>query len=111
MYTGRRKVEDIADFYLSHGPRIALIKLGDQGLFVKSEKEQHELRAHPVVPVDTTGAGDAACAGFLYGYLREWDLKRCAQLANAVGALTVQSMGGAEAIASIEDVMAFIEAG
>lgn len=111
MYTGMRKVEDIAGFYLSHGPKIALIKLGEQGLFVMSGDEQYELRAYPVVPVDTTGAGDAACAGFLFGYLRGWKLKRCAELANAVGALTVQSMGGAEAITSLEDVEAFMEAG
>ncbi|MCP4641444.1 MAG: carbohydrate kinase family protein, partial [bacterium] len=108
-YTGKQDPESIADFYRSFGPDTALIKLGDDGLYVKNVHESHYVKAHAVDAVDTTGAGDAACAGFLYGILEGWDLLRCAQLANAVGALTVQSMGGAEAIRSLDDALAFME--
>ncbi|MBI4559097.1 MAG: carbohydrate kinase family protein [Candidatus Hydrogenedentes bacterium] len=59
--------------------------------------------------MDTTGAGDAACGGFLYGCIHGWPLERCARLANAVGGLTVQVMGGAEAILSLEQALAFME--
>jgi len=61
--------------------------------------------------IDTTGAGDAACGGFLYGFLQGWGLQQCARLANAVGGLTVQAMGGAEGVQSLEETLAFMESG
>ena len=108
-YTGKEEPEAIADFYLSFGAEAAMIKLGNEGVFVKNAAAAHRISAHKVTPVDTTGAGDAACAGFLHGYLEGWDLLRCGRLANAVGGLTVQTMGGAEAIKSLEQVLAFME--
>jgi sugar/nucleoside kinase (ribokinase family) len=109
-FTGQQEPEDIADFYLNYGVQITVIKLGDQGMFIKSASgETHRQPAHAVDVVDTTGAGDAACGGFLYGYTQGWDLKRCGRLANAVGGLTVQRMGGAEAIRSLEATLAFME--
>ena len=108
-YTGRQNPEDIADFYLSFGPEIVMIKLGSEGVLVKNATQCHRIPAHKVRVVDTTGAGDASCAGFLFGYLQGWDLLRCGRLANAVGGLTVQQMGGAEAIGSLEQVLEFME--
>ncbi len=109
-YTGCREVEAIADFYLSYGVEIAVIKLGAGGIFVKGQGQILRLPAHNVPRVvDTTGAGDAACGAFLYGYTHGWDLERCGRLANAVGGLTVQRMGGAEAVESLETTVAFME--
>ncbi|MBI5094305.1 MAG: carbohydrate kinase family protein [Candidatus Hydrogenedentes bacterium] len=108
-YTGAQEPEEIADFYCSFGVKTVLVKLGAEGLYVKNQHEAHHVPAHNVTAVDTTGAGDAACGGFLYGYLQGWDLLRCARLANAVGGLTVQKMGGAEAITSLADTLAFME--
>ena len=36
-------------------------------------------------------------------------LKRCGRLANAVGGLTVQRMGGSEAVESLEKTIDFME--
>ena len=51
----------------------------------------------PAVPnvhvVDPTGAGDAFRAGFLYGYLRHWDLLACAQLGSTVATYTIELSG------------------
>jgi 2-dehydro-3-deoxygluconokinase len=110
-YTGKDTPEEIADFYLSFGLEAAMIKLGANGVYVKNAREAYHIPAHKVTPVDTTGAGDASCAGFLYGYLQGWDLLRCGRLANAVGGLTVQHMGGAEAIESLDATLAFMESG
>ena len=109
-YTGRQEPEEIADFYLSYGVDIAVIKLGADGMFVKNRTAEYLLPAHRVPVVDTTGAGDASCGGFLYGHVAGWDLERCARLANAVGGLTVQRMGGAEAIVSLEETLRFMDA-
>ncbi len=108
-YTGCSSPEEIADFYLRYGIETAVIKLGAEGLFVKQGNSVFSIPAHTVPVVDTTGAGDASCGGFLYGYLRGWELERCARLANAVGGLTVQHMGGAEAIQGLEQTILFME--
>ncbi len=108
-YTGCDTPETIADFYLSYGVKIAVIKLGGDGLYMKTSAESCRIPAHQVSVVDTTGAGDATCGGFLYGWLQGWDLERCGRLANAVGGLTVQRMGGAEAINNLEETLAFME--
>ncbi len=110
-YTGKESPEDIADFYRAYGVETVVVKMGADGLFVKNAREQHFIPAHHVKVIDTTGAGDASCGGFLYGYLNGWSLERCGRLANAVGGLTVQRMGGAEAIESLEATLAFMESG
>lgn len=104
-YTGQQTPEAIADFYQSFGVETVMVKMGGDGLYVKNAKEAHTIPAHKVPVVDTTGAGDAACSGFLYGYIQGWDLLYCGRLANAVGALTVQVMGGAEGVRSLDQVL------
>ena len=109
MYTGQQTPEDIAAFYRSYGAETVVVKMGADGLFAVSGDETCRLPAHTVDVVDTTGAGDAACGAFLFGHLQDWGLEKCGRLANAVGALTVQHMGGAEAIESLEQAMAVVE--
>lgn len=109
QYTQCQDPEDIADAFRSFGVETVMVKLGSAGLLVKNSKEACRLAAHRVTCVDTTGAGDAACAGFLYGYVKGWNLTRCSRLANTVGALTVQVMGGAKGVTSLADTLAFME--
>lgn len=108
-YTGCDTPENIAAFYLSRGVKTAVIKLGAEGLYVRQGEQNCRVPAHRVEVVDTTGAGDASCGGFLYAWLQGWDLEKCARLANAVGGLTVQCMGGAEAITDLDQVLTFME--
>ncbi len=96
-YTGRQTDDEIADFYLGHGAETVLVKLGEEGVLAADRAERHRIPAHRVNVLDTTGAGDAACGGFLYAYVKGWSLRDSAALANAVGGLTVQAHGGAEA--------------
>jgi sugar/nucleoside kinase (ribokinase family) len=109
-YTGKDAPEEIASFYRSYGPAVAVIKLGPDGVYVQSDEGELTLHAQKVkTVVDTTGAGDAACGGYLYGHVQGWDIERCARLANAVGGLTVQCMGGAGGVQSLEATLAFME--
>jgi len=43
--------------------------------------------------IDTTGAGDAYCAGFLYGWANDWPLDECARLGTHCGTRVVQQVG------------------
>ena len=108
-YTKQREPEAMADYFLQHGAKIAVIKMGEQGLLAKDGQTTVRLPAHEVSVVDTTGAGDAACGAFLYGYCRGWDTERCARLANAAGGLTVGARGGAEAGVTLEAALELME--
>jgi adenosine kinase len=43
--------------------------------------------------VDPTGAGDAYRAGFLYGYLRKWDVTKCGQLGSVLASIIIEQYG------------------
>jgi ribokinase len=54
--------------------------------------------------VDTTGAGDAFCAGFLYGLLNGKSLKECAKLGNFVASRCIMKMGARTGLPRLEDL-------
>lgn len=47
----------------------------------------------PARLTDPTGAGDAYRAGFLYGYLRQWQLPECGRLGSAVASYIIEHHG------------------
>lgn len=49
--------------------------------------------ALPAKVVDPTGAGDAYRAGFLYGYLRQWEVHICGQLGAVVASFVLEQAG------------------
>src|SRR5438309_966709 len=57
---------------------------------------------------DTTGAGDAFHAGFIYGMLRGEDLESCMQLSNAVAALKCRKLGGRAALPTQAELRDFL---
>jgi sugar/nucleoside kinase (ribokinase family) len=44
--------------------------------------------------VDTTGAGDAWTAGFLFGYTQKKSLEECAKLGTFCATRVIQQVGG-----------------
>jgi len=59
----------------------------------------HGQKIHvPSIPaqaiVDPTGCGDAFRAGFIYGLLKNYDVKRATELAHVMGAKKIASQGG-----------------
>lgn len=57
---------------------------------------------------DTTGAGDAFHAGFIYGILRGEDLEECSKFGNAVAALKCRSLGGRAALPTEGELEEFL---
>ena len=73
---------------------LAAVKVGKDGAWIGHEGELHRVEPVAVADViDTNGAGDAWAAGFLYGYLRGWELPKCGALASLLGSETVMHMG------------------
>jgi ribokinase len=66
MLTGKNLKEG-AKMLLKEGAGIVAVKLGERGCYVTDGRETHHIEPFKVSVVDTTGAGDAFCAGFIYG--------------------------------------------
>jgi sugar/nucleoside kinase (ribokinase family) len=66
--------------------------------------------AFEVPVVDVTAAGDVFNAGFLYGFLNGWDLRKCAEFGNACGAISVTKVGVSGMMTSVQEVETFLGA-
>ncbi len=93
-----------ADFLIGLGVRIVAVKLGSDGCYVTDGRERHLIEAFKVEAVDTTGAGDAFCAGFLYGLLKGKGLYDCGQLGNFVASQSVMKMGARAGLPYVKDL-------
>ena len=72
----------------------AVITRSEKGSVVVTSGEVIEVPAVKVPRVvDTTGAGDLFAAGFLYGFTREMDLARCAEIGAIAAAEVISHMG------------------
>jgi adenosine kinase len=70
--------------------------LGKEGSIIEGRQLESHVRvgiAKPEAVVDPTGAGDAYRAGFLYGYLRQWDLRKCGQLGAVLASFIIEHHG------------------
>jgi ribokinase len=82
-----------ADIMIGRGVKIVAVKLGGDGCYVTDGRERHLIKPFKVNVVDTTGAGDAFCAGFLYGLINEKSLVDCSRLGNFVASRCIMKMG------------------
>lgn len=78
---------------LSFGALAVAFKLGAEGSYVANADHAFRVPALPVDPVDTTGAGDAYCGGFLAGYLATGSLLAAGIAGSVVGAYVVAHLG------------------
>jgi ribokinase len=93
-----------AEKMLELGVKIVAVKLSGKGCYVTDGRESHHVEAFKVQIVDTTGAGDAFCAGFLYGLLNNKSLKECAKLGNFVASRCIMKMGARTGLPRLEDL-------
>lgn len=84
-------LDGVADEVLAMGPSVVAIKLGDQGLYLRTREGRHLLApCFRAKVVGTTGAGDATIAGFLAAWLRGGPLEQILIAAVAVGACSTE---------------------
>ncbi len=80
---------------LKAGSHIIVVTLGAEGSYVTDGKRAYRIEAPRVRKiVDTTGAGDAFAAGFLYGLFEERELRESAELGAQLAKLAVGQLGG-----------------
>ena len=95
---------------LERGPAVVVEKRGEEGCRVHRRDEKAEdVPGFPVTVQNILGAGDAFGAGFLYGYVKGWELRKAARLGNACGAMVVARHGCSISMPFLDEVMAFAE--
>jgi sugar/nucleoside kinase (ribokinase family) len=107
--TGKDDPLQAAETFHSAGVKTAVIKLGGEGAYVLSDSWKGIVSPLKVEALDTTGAGDSFCGGFLFGMDKNWPLEQTTLFANAVGAFCVTSFGATTGIRSYQETCAFIK--
>jgi sugar/nucleoside kinase (ribokinase family) len=59
--------------------------------------------------VSTVGAGDAFCAGMLYGIYQEWDLEKTMRFANAMAGVCLTNMSCSGGMKTLEETTRFMK--
>lgn len=91
--SGAASLEAAARALTAAGPRL-VVKLGERGALCADGPVWQQVSLPPVVPVDTTGAGDCFNAGLITGLLAGLALPEAAALGCAAGALSTGAPGG-----------------
>lgn len=102
--TGEHEPDRAAARLRALGAGAVAVTLGPDGCFVDGVGH---VPARSVEVVDSTGAGDAFAAAFLYGRLAGWPPERCARFANAAGALATTAVGAFEGVGDLTKTCEF----
>jgi sugar/nucleoside kinase (ribokinase family) len=108
MLAGTNVPEDAARTLRQCGARAVVMKLGRNGCAVFRDEGCFHTPAFDVPVVDTTGAGDCFVAGFLAALARGCSWEDAALYANAVGALSIQRLGGVEGVLTWDETARWI---
>lgn len=112
MMSGLKEPMDAIRFFLERGARHTVFKMGGRGSSAAwmEDGRIREIRvpALDVPIVDSTGCGDAYCAGFIVGLSLGYDLEHACQLGTAAGGLVIQGLGSDAGIVNLEQTLEFM---
>ncbi len=84
------------------------VKLGPDGAVGMRSGHKVSAPSIPVNVVDTVGAGDSFDAGYIYGYICDWELEKTLNFACVCGALSTQRVGGTEGQPMLDEAMRYV---
>ncbi len=87
---------------------LVAVKRGAQGALACKQAELTRAESISVNVLDTVGAGDSFDAGFLFGYLNDWNIQKSLRLACVCGALSTQKQGGTQGQPNFEEAMKYV---
>jgi fructokinase len=111
------KVAEAVRSVLERGPKVCVVTFGPSGSYVQTSDASEFVPPFRVKTVDALGCGDAFMAGLLWQLVAsgEWSaqltperLRTILRYANAVGAITAQTMGVIPALPSAVQVERFL---
>ena len=86
-----------------------IVKCGAAGSLYAAPGVRLRTPAFAVEVVDTTGCGDAYCAGFIAALARGWDIERACRLGAAAGALVATGLGSDAGIRDFDGTAALLD--
>jgi len=110
MLTASTDPQQIAQRLREAGASTIVLKRGGLGCSVFHGPDRIDVPAFPVQVLDTTGAGDCFAGGFLAALQRGYPIDQAARIANAVGALNVQSLGSTSGLRSWQETLDWMTA-
>lgn len=78
---------------LSKKTDIAIVKIGKNGSMIKKDGKKYTAGIRLANAIDTTGAGDLYAAGFLYGYINDFPIEKCAEIGSVTSGKIVEVLG------------------
>jgi 5-dehydro-2-deoxygluconokinase len=108
VVVGTSDPEEAARRLLANGVELALVKKGAEGVLVATKDGMTTVAPQPVDVVCGLGAGDAFGGALIHGLLSGWDPVRCAEYANAAGAIVVSRLACADAMPTIDELDAMV---
>ena len=101
-------IKQLAIGFLDLGIETVVIKQGSKGVFAMTNTEECFAEAFECDVVDTTGAGDSFNSGFLYSYLKGYDLEKSCKIGNWVASKSIEGFG-MEKFPSLKDLEDFLK--
>ena len=102
--------QDVIDFFLDRGAGHTVFKMGAQGSSIASRDGEIRLPALEAPVVDSTGCGDAYCAGFIAGLGMGWSVEDAGRLGTAAAGLVITGLGSDAGIVNLDETVAFMKA-
>lgn len=96
--------EEGSEYLRGLGIETVAVTLGRKGCFVSNNKESYLVKAEHRDVVDTTGAGDAFAAGFLYGIAKGKGLRECGELGNMVASFCIKRLGARAGLLELKNL-------
>lgn len=87
---GRDKAEVFLKEINAHGPKIAVTTFGAKGSLAYDGTTYYSFGIFPARVENTVGAGDSFIAGFIYGVLRNYDVKESLETGARIAAQVVE---------------------
>jgi sugar/nucleoside kinase (ribokinase family) len=109
LMAGVDDVREAAETLLADGPRGVLVTLGEAGSLVLTGSGAEQIPAIKTEVADTTGCGDAYCAGFLTGLLHGRDVPTAARWGTAAASLVATGLGSDAGITDLDAVLALLD--
>jgi sugar/nucleoside kinase (ribokinase family) len=94
MLTGSHDLDEQLDVLCRYADLVVLKRGAAGAMLASADGARFALPAPAILPVDTTGAGDAFLARFVTEWLARTDLEKCLALAIATGSAATGRIGG-----------------
>jgi tagatose 6-phosphate kinase len=107
LFPGEESPKRLCEFLIEKGAATVLLSLGAGGMLFSSRGEVVHVQVPPLAVSNPVAAGDAAVAGFLYGFTQQMNPIDCAKWAAAFG--TAAAASHTNCFKSMPEVKSYFE--